>query len=157
MYELEEAFEDDDPAYAHYLDTQTGRCITLLIDAADPALMTEEVEAEIERIEIAGPGLYLPLEADDVDLRPSMTDAKEFTRAVDNDAVRQRLTEALALKSGAFRRFLDRVREDAAESDRWQHFARQRLWSRIATYLASRGVTVRYDPLPPYKRRNVRA
>jgi hypothetical protein len=157
MYELEEAFEDDDPAYAHYLDTQTGRCITLLIDPSDPALMTDEVEAEIERIEIAGPALYLPLEADDVDLRPSMTDAKEFTRSVDNDALRQRLTEALALKSGAFRRFLDRVREDAAESDRWQHFARQRLWTRIATYLTAQGVPVRYDPLPPYKRRNVRA
>jgi hypothetical protein len=156
MYELEEIFESDDPAYAHYLDTESGKCLTLLIDPSDPALMTDEVEAEIERIETAPAGRYLALEADDVDLRPSMGDAKEFTREVSDDALRQRLTEALALRSGAFRRFLDRLREDRPESDRWDHYRRQRLWTRIASYLASRGVNVRYDPLPPYKRRNVR-
>ncbi|MEA2491372.1 MAG: hypothetical protein QOH21_3164, partial [Acidobacteriota bacterium] len=42
MYELEEAFESEDPAYAHYLDTESGKCLTLLVDPLDPALMTDE-------------------------------------------------------------------------------------------------------------------
>lgn len=154
MHELEAAFEERDPAFAHYLDTESGRCVVLLTDPYDTE-MTDEMEAEIERVETAPAGRFLPLAAR-VDLRPSMSDAKEFVREVQDETLRHRLTEALALRSGAFRRFLETFRDEAAEVERWHHFRRQRVWARIAAYLSVEGLTVSYDPPPEYPSRNAR-
>jgi hypothetical protein len=155
MHVLEEAFEARDPAFAHYLDTESGKCLALLVDPYD-ADMTDEMEAEIERVETAPAGRFFPL-GTNVDFRPSMSDAKEFVRSVQDDVLRQRLVDALAHRHGAFRRFLDTFRDHPAEVERWHHFRRQRVWTRIAAYLNAAGVPVSYDPPSEYQPRLAQA
>lgn len=150
MLDLEDAFEARDHVFSYYLDTESGRCVVLPGYAYDGDI-EEEMEAAIELVESAPSGRFIPLDADDVDVRPSLDDAREFVRSIENEKFRTRLEDALNRPRGAFRGFNDIIYGEAGERERWDHFRRQRLWANIAAHLASLGVHVTYEPLPPYQ------
>ncbi|HUP59663.1 MAG TPA: UPF0158 family protein [Thermoanaerobaculia bacterium] len=151
MTEIESAFESRDNPFAWYLDTETGECIALPGDTWDDDI-TEEMEADIERIELAPMGRFLPLESD-FDVRPSIDDAREFVQDVEDEQLRDRLTRALGAPRGAFRHFHDVLYEEIGEIERWHHFERERRRHNIAAWLAAHGLDVTYDPLPPQRPR----
>jgi len=154
MNDLEPAFEWRDNPFSYFLDTESGNCVVLPGYGYD-AEMAEEMKAEVELVESAPPGRFLPLGSRyDPDLRPSIDEAREFVVDVDNERFRARLHGALGQRRGAFRRFLDVLHEEAGEVEHWHHFRRLRLRENIAAYLAAEGLSVTYDALPPFQRRN---
>jgi len=148
MNDLEPAFESRSELFRDYLDTESGECLAIPGYGYD-ADVDDEMAAGIEKIDSAPLGRYLLIEPE-MDLRPSLDDAREFVHGVESEGLRRRLEGALGQRRGAFRRFLDILHTEAGEVERWYHIRRQRLWERIAGYLESEGLTVVYDSLPPF-------
>jgi hypothetical protein len=152
MSELEFAFESaHENVFTHYLDTQTGEVLALP-GIAYMGDEDEEMDAAVERFE-SDPERFLLLESD-TDLRPSADDAREFAHGVEDEHFGQRLLAALGHPRGAFRRFLDVLNEESGETERWHHVRRQRLRENIAAWLAARGASILYEPLPPWQPRH---
>src|SRR5258706_7358522 len=106
MNDLEPAFEWRDNPFSYFLDTESGNTIVLPGYGYD-AEMAEEMAADVELVESAPPGRFLPLGSRyEPDLRPSIDEAREFVVDVDNDRIRDRLNGALGQRRGAFRRIL---------------------------------------------------
>jgi Uncharacterised protein family (UPF0158) len=120
MKALEDAFEMRDSPFIYYLDTESGKCVVIPNTSYDGDI-PDEMEAEIELVESAPLGRFLPLQAGR-DLRPFIDDAREFARTVDDVKLRNRLIGALGGRRGAFRQFLDVLHEEAGEVERWYHF-----------------------------------
>ena len=152
MMELETAFELRDQFFSYYLDTESGECLMVPGDAHDGDI-DEEMEAAIELIDSAPFGRFLHLDPNDVDVRPTIADARAFVREVEDERLRERLGKALDQPRGAFRAFNDIIYQEAGERERWNHFSRRLLQANIAAHLATRGVSVTYEPLPPYQPR----
>jgi hypothetical protein len=150
MNEIEEAIEFGSDVYRHVLDTESGKCIALPGDAF-PADVDDEMQAALDMVEEAPAGRYLSLDPED--FRLSTHDHRRFADTVSDEAFRNRLREALAMRRGAFRTFLDVLHGEAGELDRWRHFERQRLRENIVEFLAEEGINVLYEPLPPYQQR----
>lgn len=151
MSDLELAFESYDHVFDHYLDTQTGQ-VLLVPGFAHAGDGDDEMDRAAELIE-AEPERFLPLESD-IDLRPSIQDAHEFVRGVEDESFRGRLDAALGQRRGAFRSFLDLLHEESGEVERWNHERRQWLRGNIVAWLAARGINILYEPLPPWQPRN---
>jgi hypothetical protein len=151
MNELEFAFESRDDVFDHYLDTQTGQ----VLGVPGFAYTGDEDEAMDRAAELieSDPDRFLPLESD-IELRPSIADAREFACGVEDEPFRQQLEAALRQPRGAFRRFLGILEEESGENERWHHERRQRLRDNIAAWLAARGINALYEPLPPFQPRN---
>jgi hypothetical protein len=152
MIELESAFESRDHLFSYYLDTESGTCVVVPGYAYDGEI-DEEMEAAIELVDSAPSGRFLELDSDAIDVRPTIEDAREFVRGVEDDRLRRRLEAALEHRRGAFRAFNEIIYGEAGENERWHHFSRQRMQANIAAYLAAHGVHVTYEPLPPYQPR----
>jgi predicted nucleotidyltransferase len=151
MSELEFAFESGDQVFAHYLDLQTGQ-VLMVPGYAYSGDDDDDMDRAVELIE-SDPERFLLLESE-ADLRPSIEDAREFARGVEDQSFGQRLEAALNQRRGAFRRFLDILHEESGEVERWHHESRQQLRAKIAAWLAARGVNILYEPLPPWQPRN---
>lgn len=151
MNELEFAFESHDNVFDHYLDLQTGQVLGVP-GFAYTGDAHEEMDRAAELIE-SDPERFLSLESD-TDLRPSIADAREFARGVDDEPFRQRLDAALRQPRGAFRRFLDILDEETGEDERWHYERRRRLRDNIAAWLAAQEINALYEPLPPFEPRN---
>jgi hypothetical protein len=151
MNELEFAFESQDNVFHHYLDTQTGQVLGVP-GFAYTGDVDEAMDRAAELIE-SDPERFLPLESD-VELRPSIADAREFARGVEDEPFRQQLEAALRQPRGAFRRFLGILDEESGENERWHHERRRHLRDNIVAWLAARGINALYEPLPPFQPRN---
>jgi predicted nucleotidyltransferase len=151
MIGLESAFESRDHLFSYYLDTESGRCVVVPGFAYDGDI-DEDMEADIELVDSAPAGRFVSLD-EDVDVRLTRDDAREFVRGVEDERLRRRLADALDQRRGAFRAFNQIIYGEAGENERWHHFSRQRMHANIAAYLAAHGVHVTYDPLPPYEPR----
>ncbi|MEA2465639.1 MAG: hypothetical protein QOJ98_3386 [Acidobacteriota bacterium] len=152
MLELETAFELRDHFFAYYLDTESGECLMVPTDAYYLDV-DDEMEAAIELIDSAPSGRFLHLDPNGVNVRPTIEDAREFVRSVEDERLRTQLARALEQRRGAFRAFNGIIYCEAGESERWNHFSRRRMHANIVAHLASRGLHVTYEPLPPYQPR----
>jgi hypothetical protein len=154
MNELEFAFDTNDNIFTNYLDTETGEIVAVPGDAYDGIVgdEDEDTEAVLERIE-DNPERFLLLESHS-DIRPSLDDAREFARSVEDEPFRRRLEAALDQRRRAFRSFVDLVHQESGEIERWNHVSRQRVRDNIAASLAARGINLLYEPLPPFQPRH---
>ena len=147
MIDLEEAFEVRDSVFDYYLDTETGRCVSLPGYAYDGD-EDEAMEADRELVDSAPAGRFIQLSYTS-SVRPSVDDARVFAAGVEDPGLRRRMEAALARRGrGVFRDFLDLVHSDAGERERWFRFSREILWRNIAAWLESEGVRVIYETLP---------
>lgn len=151
MNDLEMAFEARDGFYRYYLDTETGRVMVVPGYEYDGDVSDEMAEA-LEMIDSTPAERFLSLESD-VDLRPSIDDAREFVEGVEDGKLRSLLSAALRQRHRAFRRFLDLVESEAGEAERWHYVRRQCLRKNIVQYLQAEHVSVVYEPLPPFTSR----
>src|SRR5438105_4323437 len=145
MNELEEAIELGNDVFRHVLDTESGKCVALPGDAYMEDV-DDEMQAAIDMVEEAPEGRFLWLSPEDV--RLSIHDARTFADTVSDEAFCNQLRDALAMRRGAFRAFLDVLYQEAGELDRWRYFEQQRLRERIVEFLAEEGINALYEPLP---------
>jgi predicted nucleotidyltransferase len=149
MNDLESAFEMTREHFLRsYLDLQTGQ--VLIVAVGEYA--EEEDEEKAERID-SDMTRYMVLEGD-ADFRPSIDDAREFVKSVEDERFRRRLQAALEQRRGAFRQFLDVLHEESGEIERWHHVRRQRLREHIVGWFAQKGIAILHEPLPPYQPRH---
>lgn len=153
MSVLEFAFQSRSEHVETYLDTESGKCVTVPGYAND-CEVTAEVEAVMDLIHSDPDDRFLLLESDS-DVRPSIDDARKFVRDVEDEPLRKRLSGALGQRRGAFRRFFEILDDDIGEMKRWQHFSRVQTHENIAACLNSEWLEVKYEPLPPYQPGNV--
>lgn len=105
MNDLEMAFETRSEEFHVYLDTETGRVLTIPGFGFGDEI-SEEMQEDMELIDTHGLGRFFPLETFE-DLRASYHDARQFIETVENTKLQERLRHAIGQRRHAFRRFLD--------------------------------------------------
>jgi hypothetical protein len=111
---LEDAFENNAPEVHSYLHLSTGEVLRVVDGIADP-----EMHARI-----ASDANYMRV--DPVSSREQYRWMERFIPMVENDELRDRLTQAIDGK-GAFRRFKDVLMSYGPERERWFAFRSERL------------------------------